>query len=59
MPHDSMKQTINNVRAVTLVVVDEVQSVLSVVHTVVTVEVTVMWDVMLCDVDNLCRETVS
>jgi len=59
MPRDSVKQRINNVRAVSSLVVDEVQCVLSVVHTVVTVEVAIIWDVMLCDVDNFCRETVS
>jgi hypothetical protein len=52
MTPDSMKQSIHNVRAVPSLMVDEVQCVLSVVHTVVTVEVAVIWDVMLCDVDN-------
>jgi hypothetical protein len=52
MPRDSMKQMINNV-------VDEIQCVLSVVRTVVSVEVAVIWDVMVCDVDTFCRETVS
>jgi len=58
MSRDSMKQSINNVRAVPSLVVDEVQCVLSVVHTVVTVEVAVIWDVMLCDVENFCRKNV-
>ena len=49
VPRGSMKQRINNVRAVPSLVVDEVQCILS-VHTVVTVEVAVMRDVMLCDV---------
>jgi hypothetical protein len=52
-----MKQRINNITAVPSLVVDEVQCVLSVVHTVVTVEVAVIWDVMLCNVDSFCRKT--
>lgn len=59
MPCDSMKQRINNVRAVPSLVVDEVRCVPSVVHTMVTVEVAVKRDVLLCDVGSFCRETVS
>jgi hypothetical protein len=59
MPPDSMKQRINNVRAVPSLVVDVVQCVLSVVHTVVMVEVAVIWVVMLCDVGKFYSETVN
>jgi hypothetical protein len=53
-----MKLKINNVRAVPLLMVDEVQCALS-VRTVVMVEVAVIWGVMLCDVDKFYSETVS